>query len=75
MSDTQLSHKYADVDIHAGNELIERIKGDLKRTRRPEVMGGLGGFGALCALPTKYKEPILVSGIDGVGTKLRLAMT
>ena len=74
MSNTQLSYKDAGVDIHAGNELVERIKGDVKRTRRPEVMGGLGGFGALCALPTKYKEPILVSGIDGVGTKLRLAI-
>lgn len=74
MSNTQLSYKDAGVDIHAGNELVERIKPDVKRTRRPEVMGGLGGFGALCALPTKYKEPILVSGTDGVGTKLRLAI-
>ena len=74
MSNTQLSYKDAGVDIHAGNELVERIKGDVKRTRRSEVMGGLGGFGALCALPTKYKEPILVSGTDGVGTKLRLAI-
>lgn len=74
MSNTQLSYKDAGVDIHAGNELVDRIKGDVKRTRRPEVMGGLGGFGALCALPTKYKEPILVSGADGVGTKLRLAI-
>jgi phosphoribosylformylglycinamidine cyclo-ligase len=46
----------------------------VKKTRRPEVMGGLGGFGALCALPQKYREPVLVSGTDGVGTKLRLAM-
>lgn len=74
MNNTQLSYKDAGVDIHAGNELVERIKADVKRTRRPEVMGGLGGFGALCALPTKYKEPILVSGTDGVGTKLRLAI-
>ena len=74
MSNTQLSYKDAGVDIHAGNELVERIKGDVKRTRRPEVIGGLGGFGALCALPTKYKEPILISGTDGVGTKLRLAI-
>ncbi|MEX4028936.1 phosphoribosylaminoimidazole synthetase [Haemophilus influenzae] len=74
MSNTQLSYKDAGVDIHAGNELVERIKGDVKRTRRSEVLGGLGGFGALCALPAKYKEPILVSGTDGVGTKLRLAI-
>lgn len=74
MSNTQLSYKDAGVDIYAGNELVERIKGDVKRTRRSEVLGGLGGFGALCALPTKYKEPILVSGTDGVGTKLRLAI-
>lgn len=74
MSNTQLNYKDAGVDIHVGNELVERIKGDVKRTRRSEVLGGLGGFGALCALPTKYKEPILVSGTDGVGTKLRLAI-
>ena len=74
MSNTQLSYKDAGVDIHTGNELVERIKGDVKRTRRSEVLGGLGGFGALCALPTKYKEPILVSVTDGVGTKLRLAI-
>lgn len=68
-----LSYKDAGVDIDAGNELINRIKGIAKATRRPEVLGGLGGFGALCELPTGYKEPILVSGTDGVGTKLRLA--
>ena len=69
-----LSYKDAGVDIDAGNALIERIKHVAKRTRRPEVMAGLGGFGALCELPTGYKEPVLVSGTDGVGTKLRLAM-
>lgn len=76
MSDNKpsLSYKDAGVDIDAGNALVERIKGVAKRTRRPEVLGGLGGFGALCELPTKYKEPVLVSGTDGVGTKLRLAM-
>ncbi len=71
---TTLSYKDAGVDIDAGNELVDRIKGVVKKTRRPEVMGGLGGFGALCSLPTKYREPVLVSGTDGVGTKLRLAM-
>ncbi len=69
-----LSYKDAGVDIEAGNALVERIKGVAKRTRRPEVMAGLGGFGALCELPKGYKEPVLVSGTDGVGTKLRLAM-
>jgi phosphoribosylaminoimidazole synthetase len=71
---TSLSYKDAGVDIDAGNALVDRIKGVVKKTRRPEVMGGLGGFGALCALPQKYREPVLVSGTDGVGTKLRLAM-
>ncbi|WP_371193013.1 phosphoribosylformylglycinamidine cyclo-ligase [Glaciecola sp. SC05] len=71
---TPLSYKDAGVDIDAGNRLVERIKSVSKRTARPEVKGGLGGFGALCSLPTKYKEPLLVSGTDGVGTKLRLAM-
>ncbi|GAB3478068.1 phosphoribosylformylglycinamidine cyclo-ligase [Marinomonas epiphytica] len=71
---TSISYKDAGVDINAGNQLVERIKGVSKKTRRPEVLGGLGGFGALTRLPTKYKNPILVSGTDGVGTKLRLAM-
>lgn len=74
MSKQSLSYKDAGVDINAGNQLVERIKPDVKRTNRPEVIGNLGGFGALCALPNKYKEPILVSGTDGVGTKLRLAI-
>lgn len=69
-----LSYKDAGVDIDAGNKLVDRIKHVAKRTRRPEVMAGLGGFGALCELPKGYKEPVLVSGTDGVGTKLRLAM-
>ncbi|WP_237060030.1 phosphoribosylformylglycinamidine cyclo-ligase [Microbulbifer sediminum] len=77
MSDSKpqsLSYKDAGVDIDAGNALVDRIKHVAKRTQRPEVMGGLGGFGALCELPKGYKEPVLVSGTDGVGTKLRLAM-
>ncbi len=71
---TSLSYKDAGVDIDAGNALVERIKGVAKRTARPEVMGGLGGFGALCEIPAGYRQPVLVSGTDGVGTKLRLAM-
>ena len=71
---TSLSYKDAGVDIDAGNALVERIKGVSKRTRRPEVIGGLGGFGALCRIPAGYREPVLVSGTDGVGTKLRLAI-
>lgn len=69
-----LSYKDAGVDIDAGNALVERIKGVVKKTRRPEVMGGIGGFGALCELPKGYNEPVLVAGTDGVGTKLRLAI-
>ena len=68
-----LSYRDAGVDIDAGEALVEAIKPFAKRTMRPEVLAGLGGFGALCALPAKYKEPILVAGTDGVGTKLKLA--
>jgi len=69
-----LSYKDAGVDIEAGDALVERIKSVAKRTKRPEVMGGLGGFASLVEIPAGYKQPILVSGTDGVGTKLRLAM-
>lgn len=69
-----LTYKDAGVDIDAGNDLVERIKPLVKRTRRPEVLAGLGGFGGLFALPQdRYREPVLVSGTDGVGTKLMLA--
>jgi phosphoribosylformylglycinamidine cyclo-ligase len=69
-----LSYKSAGVDIDAGNQLVDRIKHVAKATRRPEVLGGLGGFGALCEIPAGYRQPVLVSGTDGVGTKLKLAM-
>lgn len=69
-----LSYKDAGVDIDAGNALVERIKSVAKRTSRPGVLGGLGGFGGLFQLPSGYEEPVLVSGTDGVGTKLRLAI-
>lgn len=68
-----LSYRDAGVDIDAGDTLVERIKPWAKRTMRPEVMGGIGGFGALMGLPARYKNPVLVSGTDGVGTKLKLA--
>ena len=68
-----LSYRDAGVDIDAGDALVDRIKPWAKRTMRPEVMGGIGGFGALMGLPAKYKNPVLVSGTDGVGTKLKLA--
>ena len=71
---TSLTYRDAGVDIDAGNALVERIKTVSKATFRPEVLTGLGGFGALCAIPPGYTEPVLVSGTDGVGTKLKLAM-
>ncbi len=69
-----LSYKDAGVDIDAGEALVQRIKSVAKATTRPEVVGGLGGFGALCRIPAGYKSPLLVSGTDGVGTKLKLAL-
>ncbi len=68
-----LSYRDAGVDIDAGDALVDAIRPFAKRTMRPEVLAGIGGFGALCAIPKKYREPILVSGTDGVGTKLKLA--
>ncbi len=68
-----LSYRDAGVDIDAGDALVERIKPFAKRTMRPEVLGGIGGFGALFEISKKYREPVLVSGTDGVGTKLKLA--
>ena len=70
---TSLSYRDAGVDIDAGDALVENIKPFAKRTMRPEVLGSLGGFGALFELSKKFKEPVLVSGTDGVGTKLKLA--
>ncbi|MBI5751178.1 MAG: phosphoribosylformylglycinamidine cyclo-ligase [Hydrogenophilales bacterium] len=68
-----LSYRDAGVDIDAGDALVENIKPLARRTMRPEVMGGIGGFGALFEISKKYREPVLVSGTDGVGTKLKLA--
>jgi phosphoribosylformylglycinamidine cyclo-ligase len=75
MNDTR-SYTYRDagVDIDAGDELVERIKPLVRRTQRPEVLAGIGGFGALVEIPAGYRRPVLVSGTDGVGTKLRLAI-
>src|SRR6186997_250321 len=72
-SPAPLSYRESGVDIHAGDALVERIKPFAKRTLRPEVLAGIGGFGALIELPKRYREPVLVSGTDGVGTKLKLA--
>ena len=76
MADNKPSLTYRDsgVDIDAGNALVDRIKPHTKRTKRPEVLGGIGGFGALMSIPSSYKNPVLVSGTDGVGTKLKLAI-
>ncbi len=70
---TPLSYKDAGVDIDAGDALVERIKPLAKKTMREGVLAGIGGFGALFEVPKRYKEPVLVSGTDGVGTKLKLA--
>ena len=70
---SSLTYRDAGVDIDAGDALVDRIKPFAKRTMRPEVMGGIGGFGALFEISKKFKDPVLVSGTDGVGTKLKLA--
>jgi len=70
----KLSYRAAGVDIDAGDRLVEKIKPFAKRTLRPEVLAGIGGFGALIELPRRYREPVLVAGTDGVGTKLKLAL-
>jgi phosphoribosylformylglycinamidine cyclo-ligase len=69
-----LTYRDAGVDIDAGDQLVENIKPFARKTMRPEVLAGIGGFGALCRIPAKYREPVLVSGTDGVGTKLKLAI-
>ncbi len=71
---TSLSYRDAGVDIDTGNELIEQIKPHVAKTNRPGVLSGLGGFGAMFEIPASYKQPVLVSGTDGVGTKLKLAI-
>ncbi len=72
---TPVTYREAGVDIDAGDELVERIKPHVKRSMRPEVLAGIGGFGSLVELPSgRYRNPVLVSGTDGVGTKLRLAI-
>lgn len=73
-SASTLTYKDAGVDIDAGEALVERIRQPVRRTLRPEVLGGLGGFGGLCRIPQGYRSPVLVAGADGVGTKLKLAI-
>ena len=73
MTQQSLSYRDAGVDMNAGDELVERIKPFAKKTMREGVLSGLGGFGALFEVPKRYREPVLVSGTDGVGTKLKLA--
>src|ERR1700685_68094 len=72
---TPVTYREAGVDIDAGEELVERIKPHVRRSMRREVLAGIGGFGALVEVPLdRYRKPVLVSGTDGVGTKLRLAI-
>ncbi len=72
-TNTSITYRDAGVDIEAGDALVEQIKPFAKRTMRPEVLAGIGGFGSLFEMPKKFKNPVLVSGTDGVGTKLKLA--
>ena len=75
MTESGLTYRDAGVDIDAGDELVERIKPVVKKTMRKEVLAGIGGFGALVEVPLdRFRKPVLVSGTDGVGTKLRLAI-
>ena len=69
----EMTYEQAGVDIDAGDELVQLIAPIAKKTHRPEVLNGIGGFGALCSIPSNFKQPVLVSGTDGVGTKLKLA--
>jgi len=73
-TENKLTYREAGVDIEAGNQLVQEIKPYIKKTLRPEILGGIGGFGALCEIPPGYQQPVLVSGTDGVGTKLKLAL-
>ena len=73
-SSPSLSYRDAGVDIDAGNQLVEKIRGSVASTKRPGVMGSIGGFGGLFEIPAGYQQPVLVSGTDGVGTKLKLAI-
>ena len=68
-----MTYRDAGVDINAGDALVDRIKPLARATMRPEVLAGIGGFGALFEVPKRFKDPVLVSGTDGVGTKLKLA--
>ncbi|MFR9292618.1 MAG: phosphoribosylformylglycinamidine cyclo-ligase, partial [Peptococcus niger] len=68
-----MTYRDAGVDISKGNEAVDKIKPLVARTKRPEVLGGLGGFGGLFRVPDGYKKPVLVSGTDGIGTKLKVA--
>jgi hypothetical protein len=70
---SSLSYRDAGVDIDAGDALVERIKPFARRTMRPEVLAGIGGFGALVEIGRRYRNPVLVAGTDGVGTKLKVA--